>query len=377
MWFGIQRELKYLLKNKWDLALVTFVPLLLIVMFSAMFAQGLPKHLPIGIIDQDQSNLSHKIENYLSLNDTIRIVTISPSQEEVEHLLNKNEIWGYIHIPAGAEQRLTRGQDSEINMAYNQSYYSIGDMLSSAMLTSTLQATANYLGTEFFVNDIPHFNIPTPNIKMSLLFNPNFNYEFYLEPYVIPAIFHLLLACCVAFSVGQEFKQRKAQEWISEQSLCSAILSKNIVYVAIFSVWTWIWMFWLVDIRGWFVAGHLWIILLAQILFYLAYALISTFLVLITKKSLEVFGVLAVYGGSSLSFAGVTLPVTENASWFTKLWSNIIPYTHYARLQTQQWVIGSPVKTSIEPLFALVIFCAVSFIIAFILLKRFSQGQKS
>ena len=86
---------------------------------------------------------------------------------------------------------------------------------------------------------------------------------------------------------------------------------------------------------------------------------------------------MAVYGGSSLSFAGVTLPVTENASWFTKLWSNIIPYTHYARLQTQQWVIGSPVKTSVEPLFALVIFCVVSFIIAFILLKRFSQGQKS
>ena len=207
MWYGIQRELNYLLKNKWDLAFVSFVPLVLIVMFSAMFTQGVPKQLPIAIIDQDHTNLSHKIEHYLSLTDTLHIVTVSPSQVEVEKLLNQNKIWGYLHIPAGAEQRLVRAQDAEINMAYNQSYFSIGDVVSTAMLAPTLEAMASYVASEYLINDIPRIQAPTPNVKMSLLFNPNFNYEFYLEPYVIPAVFHLLLSCCVAFSIGQEFKQ--------------------------------------------------------------------------------------------------------------------------------------------------------------------------
>lgn len=375
MWYGIQRELKYLLKNKWDLSLVTIVPLMLIVMFSAMFVQGVPKHLPIAIIDQDHSNLSHKIERYLSLNDTLQVVAVSPSQEEVEHLLNQNKIWGYLHIPANAEQRLVRAQDSEINMAYNQSYFSIGDMISSAMLTTTLQAMADYVKSEYLINEIPHINVPTPHVKMSLLFNPNFNYEFYLEPYVIPAIFHLLLSCCVAFSIGQEFKQGTTAEWLKNQSLVQAIVSKNLVYVVIFSLWTWVWMYWLVDIRGWFIAGQLWLLVLAQILFYIAYALISTLLVFITKRSLEVFGVLAVYGGSSLSFAGVTLPVTENAPTFTKFWSDFIPYTHYAKLQTEQWVIGSPILSSMDPLLALLTFCLVCFLLSFFLLKRYVKGQ--
>lgn len=377
MWYGIQRELNYLLKNKWDLAFVSFVPLVLIVMFSAMFTQGVPKQLPIAIIDQDHTNLSHKIEHYLSLTDTLHIVTVSPSQVEVEKLLNQNKIWGYLHIPAGAEQRLVRAQDAEINMAYNQSYFSIGDVVSTAMLAPTLEAMASYVASEYLINDIPRIQAPTPNVKMSLLFNPNFNYEFYLEPYVIPAVFHLLLSCCVAFSIGQEFKQRKTKEWLGGQTLLQAIMSKNIVYVAIFSFWTWVWMYWLVDIRGWFIAGELWLIMLAQILFYFAYAFISTLLVFITKRSLEVFGVLAVYGGSSLSFAGVTLPVTENAAAFTKFWSAFIPYTHYAQLQTQQWVIGSPIRTSLDPLLALVIFCVICFVASYLLLRRYARGVKA
>lgn len=377
MWYGIQRELNYLLKNKWDLAFVSFVPLVLIVMFSAMFTQGVPKQLPIAIIDQDHTNLSHKIEHYLSLTDTLHIVTVSPSQVEVEKLLNQNKIWGYLHIPAGAEQRLVRAQDAEINMAYNQSYFSIGDVVSTAMLAPTLEAMASYVASEYLINDIPRIQAPTPNVKMSLLFNPNFNYEFYLEPYVIPAVFHLLLSCCVAFSIGQEFKQRKTKEWLGGQTLLQAIMSKNIVYVAIFSFWTWVWMYWLVDIRGWFIAGELWLIMLAQILFYFAYAFISTLLVFITKRSLEVFGVLAVYGGSSLSFAGVTLPVTENAAAFTKFWSAFIPYTHYAQLQTQQWVIGSPIRTSLDPLLALVIFCVICFVASYLLLRRYARGLKA
>ncbi len=55
---GLLRELNYLLKHKWDLCLVTLAPLFIIVLFSSMFAQGKPEHLPIAIIDQDQSELS-------------------------------------------------------------------------------------------------------------------------------------------------------------------------------------------------------------------------------------------------------------------------------------------------------------------------------
>ena len=374
MRFGLLRELRYLLTHKWDLCLVTLAPLFIIVLFAGMFYQGKPEHLPIAIIDQDQSGLSQNIEKYLSHNTTLKVALISQSPDEVEQLLNQTKIWGYVTIPEGAEQRLVAAQDAGISIAFNQSYFSVGNSISSAMLLSTLEAIIDFTGKNYLANIIPDLDIPTPNVKISPLYNPSLSYEFYLEPFMIPAILHLLLCCCVAFAVGQELKFNTTTQWLNQNELFYALLSKNLVYVLIFTAWTWAWMFWLIEIRGWFVAGHLWLILLAQFLFYSAYAFMSSAVVLATKDLAKTFGFLAVYGGSSLSFAGVTLPL-NNAPLFTKFWSNIIPYTPYAQLQTQQWVIGSPIFTSLLPLLILMIYTLFYFGIGYFFLKKYMQGR--
>lgn len=376
MWSGMLRELRYLLTHKWDLCLVTLAPLLIIVLFSSMFYQGKPEHLPIAIIDQDQSELSRNIEKYVSHNSTLKIALISQSPDEVEKLLNQTKIWGYISIPAGAEQRLVQAQDAEISIAFNQSYFSVGNAISSAMLLSTLEAIIDFTRQNYLANSLPYLDIPTPNVKISPLYNPSLSYEFYLEPFMIPAILHLLLCCCVAFAVGQELKFNTTGQWLNQHSIFSALLSKVLVYVLIFTAWTWAWMFWLIEIRGWFVAGQLWMILLGQFFFYSAYALISSTVVLATRDLAKSFGFIAVYGGSSLSFAGVTLPL-NNAPLFTQFWANIIPYTPYAKLQTEQWVIGSPVSTSLLPLAVLAAYCLFYCATAYFFLKKYLKGVHS
>ncbi len=373
MWLGIWRELRYLLREKWDLCLVTLAPALVIILFSSMFAQGKPTHLPIAIIDQDRSALSRSIYQHVSLNHTLKIETVSEQAAEVERLLNKNKIWGYIHIPNGAEQRFVRAQDAEISIAFNQSYFSIGNTISSAMLVSTLQALAEFTEQHYLVNRLPYIQAPIPQIKISPLYNPQLNYELYLEPYVILAVLHLLLCCCVAFSVGQELKRQTLTSWISNSSIWMALVSKNLVYVAIFSLWTWAWMFWMIEIRGWFVAGSLGLILLAQLLLYSAYAFLSAAVVLATQDLSKSFGLIAVYGGSSLSFAGVTLPL-NNAPLFTQFWANIIPFTPYAKLQTEQWMIGSPVQISLQAVWILLAYVVVYALLAYIFLKKIAKG---
>ena len=193
---------------------------------------------------------------------------------------------------------------------------------------------------------------------------------------MFPAILHLLLCCCVAFAVGQELKFNTTGQWLNQHSIFSALLSKVLVYVVIFTAWTWAWMFWLIEIRGWFVAGQLWMILLGQFFFYSAYALISSTVVLATRDLAKSYGFIAVYGGSSLSFAGVTLPL-NNAPLFTQFWANIIPYTPYAKLQTEQWVIGSPVSTSLLPLAVLTAYCLFYFATAYLFLKKYLKGVHS
>ncbi|WP_130802138.1 ABC transporter permease [Acinetobacter ihumii] len=369
MFASMLRELRYLLHNKWDLAMVLIAPLVVILLFSGMFLKGKPDHLPIAVIDQDQSELSRNIDRYLSLNHTLDVKYRTQNQTEAETLLNQTKIWGYVHIPAGAEQRLVNAQDAQISIAFNQSFFSVGNTVSSAMLVATLNAIADFSGESYFGNLLPYLDVPTPNVKISTLYNPNLSYEFYLEPFLIPAILHLLLCCCVAFAIGQELKRKTLRSWANQQNYIRALFAKILVYVIIFTLWTWAWMFWLIVFRGWFVAGSVWLILAGQILLYFAYACISSTVVLASQDLGRTFGFVAVYGGSSLSFAGVTLPL-NNAPIFTQFWSMIIPYTPYARLQTEQWVVGSDIAISLLPFFILLGYCLFYFLLSALLMKK-------
>ncbi|KAA5758839.1 ABC transporter permease, partial [Klebsiella pneumoniae] len=57
--------------------MVTLIPAVIIFLFSSMFYAGKAEHLPIAIIDQDQSELSSNIGKYLSLNHTVDVKTIN------------------------------------------------------------------------------------------------------------------------------------------------------------------------------------------------------------------------------------------------------------------------------------------------------------
>ena len=376
MFAGFFRELKYLINHKWDLSLVTLAPLVIILLFSSMFYQGKPEHLPIAVVDQDQSELSRQIKKYLTHQSTLHIELVTQNLSDAEQKLNQNKIWGYVVIPAGAEQRLVHAEDAQIGIFFNQSYFSVGNSISSAMFVSSLEGIQDYMRQHYLVRHLPELELPTATVKISPLYNPDLNYEFYLEPYMIPAILHLLLCCCVAFSVGQELKFKTTATWVMGEAAWRALITKNLIYVFIFSFWTWVWMFWLIEVRGWFVVGQLWVIIFAQVLLYCAYAFISSAMVLATQNLSKTFGLIAVYGGSSLSFAGVTLPL-NNAPLFTQIWANIIPYTPYAKLQTQQWVVGSPLSTSLLPFFILILYVVLYFILALFLLKhRLKVEQK-
>lgn len=366
------RELRYLKRHKVDLFMAVIAPLLVILLFGSMFSAGKAEHLPIVVIDQDQSEMSRKVIHALSINHALKVKTITESQDEAEHLINQTKAWGFVLIPDGAEQRLVRAQDAQISIAYNQSFFSIGSTVSSAMLISTLNGMADYMGQSYLANTIPYLDIPTPHIKVSTLYNPNMSYELFLEPFMVPAVLHLLLCCCVAFAIGQELKRKTLSEWVNSKQVIASLLGKILVYVLIFCAWTWCWMFWLAHIRGYFIAGSITLILLAQFLLYFAYAVISSTVVLATRDLPKTFGFIALYGGSSPSFSGITLPL-NNAPVFTQFWSMIIPYTPYAKLQTEQWVIGSDVYVSLLPLGILVIFCALYFGLSVRLLKKNAQ----
>ena len=76
------RELRYLKRHKVDLFMAVIAPLLVILLFGNMFSSGKAENLPIVVIDQDQSEMSRKVIHAFSINHTLKIKTITSSQDE-------------------------------------------------------------------------------------------------------------------------------------------------------------------------------------------------------------------------------------------------------------------------------------------------------
>ena len=62
---SFRREARRLAASPWDLAMVTWVPLLGVLVLWWIFSAGLPRHLAVGVVDEDHSSLSRQLVRML------------------------------------------------------------------------------------------------------------------------------------------------------------------------------------------------------------------------------------------------------------------------------------------------------------------------
>ena len=356
MWQLLLRECRQLCSSRWDLALVTLVPVLVIVFLASLLSSGSPRQLPIVVVDQDHSALSRQIIRNLQATPALKIAYYEQSMAVAQQYLKRTQAWAVIHIPEHAEVNLKRGRGPDIASYYNESFLSVASTVSSAISSAVTAAVAEQAKELALHAGLPPLKIQLPSIAVTPLYNPQLSYELFLEPFAVTAILHLLLSCVMVMAFGRELNQTKA--WVGQQPVLIAVLSKALPYILIFSLWTLLWLLWMVGVGGWHIKGSIFLIVLGIVLLYSAYALVAAAVVLASRDINSAMSMMAIYGGSSMSFAGVTLPV-NTASWFTRLWSDLLPYTAYAKLQTQQWIIGSPWQVSLKQVSILLLFVVV------------------
>ncbi|MGB3319129.1 MAG: ABC transporter permease, partial [Sphingopyxis granuli] len=138
----------------------------------------------------------------------------------------------------------------------------------------------------------------------------------------------------------------------------AAVAGKVAIYIIVFMGWGVLVTFYLAGLRGWPVLGSPMMMLAGYAAMYLAYVgvtLLATGLTLSMGKALSIAGL---YAGASFAFAGAIFPI-ESASGFARLWSAILPYTAFAKLLAEQWMMGSPAAVSLPHIFVLLLFLGV------------------
>ena len=237
------RELRILWKNPiYGFCMVVF-PIASMFFFVSLMDDGLPKDMPVGIVDLDNTTTSRSLIRRLDGFQSTRIVAHYPSAAEARHAMQRNEIYAFFYIPKGTTEKLMSSRQPKISYYYNLSSIMSGSLLMKDLKTiSTLgsaavgQATMRAKGATD--DQIMAFLQPI-RLDLHQIANPWTNYNVYLSTMLVPGVMMLFIFLITAYSIGTEMKFERSKEWLAmaDNRIVVALLGKflpqTIIWLAI------------------------------------------------------------------------------------------------------------------------------------------------
>ncbi|WP_411850364.1 ABC transporter permease [Stenotrophomonas sp. LGBM10] len=356
---ALQRELRHLRADRAELALVTVLPLLMLVVMAWLFSASVMRAVPIAVVDLDHSAESRLLTRMLDASPGVAVATQPATLAQAQTQLRRLEVFAVVLVPRDATRQALRGGEGTVLAYYNASYLTTGQSAARDITDAVGAWNARLLKERIGLQVGPAKLRAAPiRVQSEILYNPARSYELFLLPLIFPAILSLVLALAAASSVGREVRDGTLAAWLGDAPW-AALAGKLMPYVLLFALYGAAGVLYLAYLRGDGVAGSLLLLLMAQPLFYLACAAYAVLFVGLTRDMGTALSVVGLSLGTALAFSGATFPVID-APLFTRVWNLLLPLTAYVKLQTQQQFVGAPGGVSLWPLATLVLMIVVA-----------------
>ncbi|WP_422505444.1 ABC transporter permease [Stenotrophomonas sp. GZD-301] len=356
---ALHRELRHLRADRAELALVTVLPLLMLVVMAWLFSASVMRAVPIAVVDLDHSAESRLLTRMLDASPGLAVASQPATLADAQTQLRRLDVFAVVLVPRDATRQALRGGEGTVLAYYNASYLTTGQSAARDVTDAVGAWNARLLKERIGLQVGPAKLRAAPiRVQSEILYNPARSYELFLLPLIFPAVLSLVLALAAASSVGREVRDGTLATWLGDAPW-AALAGKLMPYVALFALYGAAGVLYLAYLRGDGVAGSLLLLLLAQPLFYLACAAYAVLFVGLTRDMGTALSVVGLSLGTALAFSGATFPVID-APLFTRVWNLLLPLTAYVKLQTQQQFVGAPGAVSLWPLATLTLMVLVA-----------------
>lgn len=351
---SLQREWQRLRACRWDWAMVSWVPLLSMALMCWIFSAGQPYKLPIAVWNEDHSSMSRQLVRMLQATPGLEVVHRVLNPAEAADALQRMQVYGVVHIPPGMERDVKRGGAATVTLMHNAQLATASSLLQRDLqqVVGTLSAGAEMQARA--KRGDPHqalqVRMEPITTKLVALFNVSTNYEQFLAATLVPALVHILAMTAGVWCVGRELRDRSLGAWLQASSsgldTLAALLGKLAIPAALLWGSGMLCLLYLAQLRGWHVAGSMgWIAvgLAALVGVSLAAGAVLAAVTLSLRTALSGAGLLS---APAFAFSGVGFPLLSMSA-SARGWALAMPYTHYARLQMEQWQMGAPVAQTV------------------------------
>ncbi|MGP5075462.1 ABC transporter permease [Psychrobacter celer] len=182
------------------------------------YSSEVVNHVPVGIVDKDNSDLSRTIVRYASASpqlDTRRFL----DEQSAKEAIWADEIAGYMVIPSGLEQNVLSGKAASVSVLGNGGYFLLNKNVQMGFLKAVSTVSA---GVKIKKSVAQGAYAPTAAqnaqavpLQIVPLYNQTEGYGAYVVPAVSIIILQQTLLMATAMLIGTWYEQRRHQTSIN------------------------------------------------------------------------------------------------------------------------------------------------------------------
>lgn len=326
----IKRELKALWNDPWQLALISYIPLLGIFCIWWLFSAALPRHLPVAVVDMDNTSLSRSLTRRIEANPAASVLSYSDLASAKRAMLQA-DVYAMVVIPQSIRRDMLTGRQPAIDIRYNSQFLLVGKLLSSQIQQSLVDGLRDVARQKQLSMGIPkvqaELQMQPLQTQVTALYNHNSNYVVFLLPPVLIALGQLMAMLIFANSLNRELRQNTMRDWFSH-GIWRGIGVKAIVYVPLVVMQGRLILALLYQFLGLPLAGTFGQLLVAQLVMLVAIWLLVVAIFFLLQDCARVISFCSALFAPAFPFMGITFP-THDMPMLAQWWRKLMPSSHY------------------------------------------------
>ena len=315
------------------------------VFFLTFLKDGMPKELPIGVVDGDNSSLSRNFIRQLDATELGRTVRFG-SYTQAREALQTGKINALIVIPEGMYDDVLSYRQPVLTFYVNSLYFVGGalaykDVLTMANLASG--AVQREILTAKGMDKTEMAGMLQPIvIDAHQIGNTTTDYGIYLTNVLLPGILELIIILVTVYSTGAELKYGTSRHLLEKagNSTITALTGKLVPYTILFLILGLTCNIILYRWADFPLEGNLPDMAVGMILFVLACEAVAIFIVGTIPVLRTAISVSAIYSVLAFSMAGFTFPVEAMPPYIQGI-SVLFPLRHYYLFYVQEAIFGA------------------------------------
>jgi ABC-2 type transport system permease protein len=368
-----KRELEFISKDKFAVTLLVILPVIVYLFLSFVYIKGALRDIPVAVYDADHSEVSRTITSMIESSPAMDITYYLSSGDELKEFFQDHDELALFYIPPGFAKDIYRNRSTRLVVYTNSANIVYGNIMyrEAATIAGTVSAGITIKRLEHA--GIDHHTtiglIMPVKVHSKILFNPWFNYLYYLVPGIMTVLLQMFIFFVSARAFNSEHKNGTFNEMVQKGngSALHILIGKTLAYLAygvsIIMLIAIVFMLFGIPFKHKVIELIVLFSIFTVINISLGFMLSATI-----DDELVALDIAFFYNSPAFVFSGFTFPLF-GMPFFNSLYGSFIPYTHFLHAYFKLYQMGAPFHYIVPELKILFIFMATGMITTYVALR--------